>query len=508
MAKRQVSGVLLGTTLLVLATIGSTVYGQAKATRPVIRVGPAPAEKNRGSHYPLLSADGRFVVFTSFEQTLVPNDTNGRQDAFLHDRQTGQTLRVNVGPGGKQSAEVASHPAISSDGRYVVFYSAADDLVADDTNRTFDVFLYDRQSGQVSRVSDGPRGIQSFGPAGWAVVSKDGQYVAFSSWAPNLVPEDTNHCADVFCKEMATGKITRVSVSASGEQADGSSGRTGVVISADGRYILFESDATNLVPNDTNKAMDIFLYDRQTGKTTCVTRGTDGATAQGPSRFPEMSLDGRYITFSSEAANIGPEDTDNLLDVFVCDQQTQKTTCVSLASNGQPGNGRSGCGAISADGRYVVFVSESSNLVDNDTNGLPDVFLRDRKENKLVWVSMGLEGKPANGASRQPTISADGRFIAFVSDASNLVADDSNGVADVFMCERATGKISRITVEQPKAKTEAQPSPSAIAKEPSESKPEPTPPSPSPQPEPESAPKSAEPSKPEPSQPPPGATGG
>jgi Tol biopolymer transport system component len=205
-----------------------------------------------------ISADGRYVAFSSDSSTLVAGDTNGTFDVFVHDRQTGTTTRVSVGPGGRQAERGGGSAAISADGRYVAYYSSDPGLVSGDTNGQEDVFVRDQRTGAVERVSKSSRGVQSNGFSYNPAISADGRYVAFGSDASNLVPGDTNGAHDIFVHDRRTKATTRVSVGPGGRQANGQS--LSPVISADGGVVAFTSQATNLVPGDTNGEGDVFVH--------------------------------------------------------------------------------------------------------------------------------------------------------------------------------------------------------------------------------------------------------
>lgn len=400
-----------------------------------ISVGGGGQGDNR-SETPSISADGRFVAFSSEAGNLVPDDTNKVSDIFVHDRQTGQTSRVSVGPLGLQGNGHSFSPSISADGRYVAFESDADNFVPDDTNGACgvcgtDIFVHDRQTRQTSRVSVGPNGQQAKGYSEYPSISADGRYVAFSSWATNLVPDDTNPYADIFVHDRQTGATSRVSVGPHGLQASDQSAHPS--ISADGRFVAFESYARNLVPNDTNNRLDVFVHDRQTGQTSLVSVNSDGTAGNDTSYNSSISADGRYVAFASEADNLVPSDTNISMDVFVHDLQTKKTIRVSVDGNGGQGYDWSGGPAISPDGRFVAFESWAEQLVPGDTNKRGDVFVRDWQGGVTTRVSIGTGGGQGDERSHEAAISKDGRYVAFESDASNLVPNDTNRVADVFV---------------------------------------------------------------------------
>ena len=358
--------------LMVVASLGTARAGITER----VSVASDGTQGNAPSRFPSISADGRYVAFASSATNLVPGDTNARGDVFVRDRQTSQTTRVSIASDGSQGKRSSSSPFISPDGRFVAFSSAAGNLVAGDTNGYWDVFVHDRQTAQTTRVSVASGGGQGNDDSDCPSINADGRFVAFWSGAENLVPGDTNLKADVFVHDRQTGQTTRVSVASDGAQ--GNSVSHGGPISADGCFVAFDSWATNLVAGDTNEYSDVFVRDRHTGQTTRVSMASDGTQANRYSLYPSISADGRYVGFVSGATNLVPGYTDPTTDVFVRDRQTGQTTLVSVASDGTQGNNPSEPPAISADGRFVAFFSWATNLVPADTNGVHDVFVHDR----------------------------------------------------------------------------------------------------------------------------------
>ena len=289
-------------------------------------------------------------------------------------------------------------------------------------------------------------GNQSVGPslagpfAAPPSISADGRFVAFAAWARNLAPGDTNGFGDVFVHDRGTGTTERLSADRTGTEANDTIHQP--AISGDGHVVAFVSAATNLVPGDTNGQADVFVHDRPSGTTERVSVNSDGAEGDGSSERPTLSADGRYVAFSSSATNLVPGDTNGQSDVFVHDRQTRLTERVSVDSAGIQGNAASVVGPndhgapLSADGRFVAFTSAATNLVPGDTNGQSDVFVHDRQTRLTERVSVDSAGTEGNGDSRGASLSADGRFVAFASDANNLVPWDTNSVTDVFVRDR------------------------------------------------------------------------
>ncbi|MFN8487764.1 MAG: Ig-like domain-containing protein [Caldilineaceae bacterium] len=400
-----------------------------------VSITPDNTEGNNASDNASISADGRYIAFLSSASNLVNGDTNNTSDIFVYDQQTSETTRVSVATNGNQGDNESGAPSISADGRYVAFESSATNLVSGDTNSWDDVFVYDRQTGEMSRVSVATDSTQGNNGSGSPSISADGRYVAFDSSASNLVSGDTNGVSDIFVHDRQTGETSRVSVATNGAQSDNRSYYAS--ISADGRYVAFESSAGNLVSGDTNGWDDIFVHDRQTGETSRVSVATNGTQGDYLSAWPSISADGRYVAFLSRASNLVSGDTNGASDIFVRDRQTGQTSRVSVATNGSQGNDFSDAySSISADGRYVVFASLASNLVSGDTNSKSDLFIHDRQTGQTSRVSVATDGSPSDNASGSPSISADGHYVAFTSAAGNLVSSDTNDVPDVFVYDR------------------------------------------------------------------------
>jgi len=414
-------------TLVVLAAAGGTATAQDTRRVSVASWG---AEGNRDSFSPALSQDGRLVAFHSEAADLVADDTNGVADVFVHDRVTGETTRVSVGAGGVEADDESGWPAISADGRIVAFQSDATNLVPGDTNRARDIFVHDRATGTTSRVSVSTEGAQSDGVCVDAAISADGSRVAFQAYDSKLVPGTINGW-EVFVHDRASGTTRRACVSSEGVPGNFSSDSAS--LSSDGRLVAFHSNAENLVPGDTNGQVgDVFVHDLDTGVTTCASVAPDGSHGNDHSFDTVISADGRAVAFDSVATDLVPEGPD-VGGVFVRDLETGRTSIVSVDSSGAPALGASFGQSISTNGRRVAFVSTASNLVPGDANGVTDVFVHDRATGETVRASVASDGAEANARSSRPAISGDGRFVAFDSPATNLVAGDANARTDVFL---------------------------------------------------------------------------
>ena len=383
---------------------------------------------------PSISADGRYVAYSSQASNIVAGDW--ANDIFVYDNQTGQTSAVSVHSDGTPFQANSYAPSISADGRYVAFVSF-------EWFGTQVVFVHDRHTGLTTGLPfDGP-------PAGSArpSISADGRYIAYMD--NGLLDGDTNNKYDIFVYDQWITSLERVSILSNGTQANGDS--MFPMISGDGRYIAFQSSATNMVNGDTNSVEDIFIHDTQTGETKRVSINSGGMQANGGSFSPSISGDGRYVAFHSMASNLVSNDTNGVEDVFVRDLQTGVTTRVSISNNGLQANQASNQAHISPNGRYVAFRSLATNLVPGDTNGVTDIFIYDRQTGQTRRISVGSNGIQANGDSPSLdstsfSISEDGKYLAFSSDATNLVSVDTNGYSDIFVHETTCSSCINVSI--------------------------------------------------------------
>lgn len=404
---------------------------------PLLRVSDA-ADGEQGNHhawpgYP--SSGGRFVAFASYASNLLPGDDNGLKDVFWRDMETGELLLVSVALDGGFGDKRSMWPWMTCEGNLVVFDSQATNLVEDDTNGWSDVFVRDIQQEITNRVSVSSTGEQADGQAGTGTFSGDGRYVAFDSWATNLVPDDTNGRRDVFLHDLWTGETIRVSLSTTGGQGNGNSYTAS--LGSGGRYVGFQSVASNLAPSDPNRTSDIYVHDVSTGMTTHISVNAQGETGNRSSEWVALSGDGTYIAFSSTASNLIPDDTNGRGDIFVARWQAFPPTMerVSVSSEGGQADGGSSQPSISDDGRFVAFFSDATNLVPDGSAGGNRAYVHDRLTRTTRMISRTVTGGWGNDRAIRAFISCDATHVVFTSSSTNLVPGDINGFDDLYLRE-------------------------------------------------------------------------
>jgi hypothetical protein len=424
---------LVGAALSAFLVLGAAP-ALAAPTTDRASLSSANVQGNANSIQNTISKNGRFVAFESLASNLIGTDANGTQDIFVRNRKSGKTTRVSVRTNGTEANGPSSGPQISNSGRFVAFTSSANNLIGLDGNGVSDVFVRDRDRKKTTRVSTRSNGGEANGGSSVQGISGDGRYVVFFSSASNLVSGDSNGTSDVFVKDRKTGKTKRVSVRTNGAQGNGTSDYS--AISPSGRYVAFLSAATNLVPNDSNGVQDVFVRDRKNKKTVRASVASNGAQGNGQSFWPAMANNGS-IAFPSIASNLVSNDTNATWDVFVHNIKRDKTRRVSLSSAGVESNNNSGVlfapPKISANGERIAFDSVATNLVAGDSNGVIDAFLHDRVNQTTRRVSVRFDGTQSNGQAFMGDVSSNGKFVSFLSNATNLVGGDSNGFYDVFV---------------------------------------------------------------------------
>ncbi|MBI1852352.1 MAG: PD40 domain-containing protein [Planctomycetes bacterium] len=416
-------------TLWLLASIAAVSSARAQ-TIARASIDSNGVEANAPSFAPTISDDGRFVAFSSAASNLAPADHNGSDDVFVRDRLVGVTGLVSATPTGEPGDAASDRPVVSANGRWIAFHSFASNLVAGDRNATADVFVRDRIAGTTTRVSVDLAGAEGDGYSVNPAISGSGRFVAFVSVATNLVAGDTNGCPDVFVFDGRSGVTTRVSVRSDGGQSDGPS--FACAISREGRWVAFVADAPSLEPPGmTARFRQLFLHDRTTGVTTLVT-ASGGVPAPGHSDNPVLSADGRFLAFESDA-ELAPGASDPLRDVFCFDRITGVTSRASVGPRGQAVNVDCRWPAISPDGRWIAF---------NATN---DALLFDRETGTSAFLSVDASGTPVGGLSgdggtwsRGLALAAGAHVVAYGSLAVTLVPGDANGATDVFIHRRTS----------------------------------------------------------------------
>lgn len=414
---------------LVVAAVGVAIgglgfAGPARGVELVsVRAGSTLAAGGREA---AISANGRYVAFHSRDGNVVPGDRASGDEVFLRDRVAGTTERVSVALDGGEANCDSFGASISDDGRYVAYMSCATNLVPGQPDVWgWHTFVRDRVAGttEIAAVGIYPR------------ISGNGRYVTFEA-----APVDRTNdacgidCPDVYVLDRTTRIIEPISV-VGGHSANDVSHAPD--ISRDGRYVVYWSAATDLVAGDTNGAIDIFLHDRQTGLTERVSLGGDGQQANGPSiGRAALSADGRYVAFVTNASNLVPGDRPYVNDVLVRDRWTGTTERISVTTLEAPQAVYHSTTSISADGRFVTFEA-----YDGDANSHLDVFVRDRYAGTTIRASAG-----ANRPCQRAAISADGRYVAFDTWAANLVAEDTNITTDVYLYDRGAQTQAPYTV--------------------------------------------------------------
>lgn len=400
------------------------VYDRQTGTTTLVSKSSTGVKGNGDSFLGVLSADGRYVAFGSRATNLIPGDAGGTfPDIFLHDRQTGATTLVSRSSTGVQGNEWSYLHEISADGRFVAFASDADNLVPFDTNLAQDVFVHDRQNGTTAVVSLSSNADEGNSSSYDPSISADGRSVAFRSYASNLVQNDANGQDDIFVHDRQTGVTELVSRASNGPQ--GNFGSYEPSISGDGRLVAFTSWADDLVPGDTNHAHDIFLHDRWNGTTVLVSQSSSGVQANRESYEPSISSNGRFVCFWSLAFNLVPNDS-NGASIFLRDLQSSTTEMVDRSSSGAIENGYPGTlSAISGEGRFIAFSSNATNLSPDDTGELFDAFVRDRAASLATFCfgdgtgapcPCGNDGAPGHGC--QNSAATGGAILGFAGAAS------------------------------------------------------------------------------------------
>lgn len=416
----SVAGALFGVVLCVTSGVAQTTEW----------VSYLPDHTYFGSgEYVAMTPDARYVAFHSGHE-FVPQDHNRVADVYVRDRWTGSITIVSVNSSGELGNSSSDQgAAISADGRFVAFISLASNLVPGDTNGLRDLFVHDCLTGVTQRVNVGPQGQEASAVVFTDSLSADGRFIAFSTNADNLVTDDTNGTRDVFVRDLWTQTTERVSVASDGTQAEDTSLRG--TISADGRKVAFASWA-KLDPDDSDGSINVYVRDRLTRTTRRVGHST---TSSDP---PAISPNGRFVAYvSSDALQATLQQIVTGDNLFVTDLETGETRQLNVRADGRSSNGLHRLWdyevrpSLSYDGRFIAFFGSMSDLVDDDTNGVPDVFIHDQLRRRTVRASLTWRNEEAREnledwpvGHQHPSISGDGRFVAFTSYAYHMVPED------------------------------------------------------------------------------------
>lgn len=418
-------------------TVAEAVYGAgdeglaaalAAGSAEKISVGANGAAASGDSRASSMSDDGRYVAFASASDSLADGDTNGYQDVFVRDRAAGSTKRISVGSFGDQANGDSYAPMISMDGTYVLFSSKATNLVSGDTDSQEDLFLYDASTQQVNRVAERVPGSEYAGQGSPYQISADGRFAAYVG-----ARSAQSASYDILLKDLRTGTVKLVA--AQTYLYDHSRAR--VSMSADARFLVFESFQRELTLDDYGpyheNYRDIFLYDTALDELKRISRSPSGDSANDNGQYPVISANGQFVAYQSLADNLGPADTNGMLDIYVYDRVSGTTELGSVRSDGSQAPSAAFDASLSGDGRYLSFHSSGA-FEEGDTGDEPDVYVRDRVTGTTKRVSAAHDGGSANGESARATLAADGLSVAFESSATDLQEKaDSDAFYDIYV---------------------------------------------------------------------------
>lgn len=413
----------------------SIVFGKDESRPERISRPLGEAARAGGSEHPAISGDGRSIAFASREATSA--GAAGITDVMVWQSGTPGAVTASVSSAGVRGDSLSGGASLSADGRLVAFQSQADNLGPGADARSQGVFVRDLATGTTTCVSLAPTGAPGDGGATQPAISADGHFVAFTSSASNLVESDTNAEADVFLHDRASGATRRVSVATDGSEANGRS--ESPAVSADGRFVAFASSAGNLVPGDANGAPDVFVRDVPTGRTECVSLGLAGGTADRGATHPGISGDGRFVTFTSSSSDLVTADWTPLptglrpSHVYVHDRETHETRRIDVEVLDGRRMGDACQPSISADGRFVAYQAMAARMSHDDDPERWQIHVADLETGEVQRVTSGPSASAlGNGHSMDPVLSADGSWIAFASSATNLVPEEGPRVTSIY----------------------------------------------------------------------------
>ncbi len=443
---------LLFVGILLSAFLAIVLFSQTPATRAEnavfdlsanerISVGTNNLEANDESYHPYASADGRYIGFISFASNLAP-ETDGVTkclqnfictDVFFRDRVANVTTRLSTSLSGYQGSNTSHPPIVTEDGSKVLFNSLADNLIPDDTNDDDDFFGSDGflwQSGELVRVTTKANGAQIKGNS-YAHITGDGKVIYFLSNGQDIVPGVIVDANELYRRDVASGAITHVPMSYDGTPINGA--HIGVQTDRSGRYIVFTSLATNIIPDDINGKEDIYLHDILTGETKLVSHTPTGQVGNDHSAAPSIAPDGSFIAFRSSASDLVPNDNNGASDIFLYNIATEELERVNVSVNGEEANGESKDAATCEGGTFVSFTSEATNLAPNSQNGQRHVYIKHMATGVVDVVSQTHTGELSNGRSYKSYFTPYCDSIMYANEGDNLIPNDTNGVRDLFM---------------------------------------------------------------------------
>jgi Tol biopolymer transport system component len=418
---------LLALPLLILLTLPTLARSQFN---DLVSADASGVAGNDQSFKPSISGDGRYVAFESEAANLVPGDINLLRDVFVKDTQTGTILMASTTSGGQLADGLSKSAYLARNGVWVVFSSNAENLdPAPDPNFLYDIYLRNLATGAVIHVTPPATGSLTFpdNDCHHPSVTDGGRFVAFESAATNLIANDTNNRADVFVRDTVTNITYLASASSPGVPANGLSLEP--MISGSGRYLVYQSGATDLVPGITLPEFHIYLFDSGIGTTTLLSQ-SGGTPGNGVSSSPRISRSGDYAVFTSNASNLVPNDTNGESDIFVYDVANQTLSRESLATGGNQLSDVSLFGSISDDGRFVTFSSAAPELP-GGSNSAHQIYLRDRQLNVTILLSRSPAAQLGDSTSHGAVISATTLDVVYSTSATNLLDSDTNGHQDV-----------------------------------------------------------------------------
>ncbi|MGH8901929.1 MAG: TolB family protein [Egibacteraceae bacterium] len=389
---------------------------------------------NGESTLPSLSADGTQVAFLSSATNLDPVDPDNLPDVYYKDLASGVVRLVTVRQDGAKANGESASPSLSADGTRVTFVSTSTNLDPADSDSLPDAYVKNLETGKLTLASIGNDGQKADAGSEHPALSADGSRVAFTSRARNLDPSDHDDVADVYVKDLETGKLTLASTSSAGRKADVDS--ISPALSGDGRTVVFATAATTLDSNDRPGVFDVYAKNLESGDVTLVSAAGGGIGPSDESREPAVSSDGKVVAFTAGAIPSNSDDT-AIANVFTRNLATGRVTLVSAPGDGTKANGSSGDPTICANGTVVAFATSATNLAPDDHTGFrPDVIVKDLASGVFAATGGVAPGTPvmaSGGPSGTPAVSEDGRTVAFVSSATSLAPTDTDRLADIYV---------------------------------------------------------------------------